>query len=228
MNRVLAWEGCLNARDLGAVPGIRSGVVVRADSIRGLTEAGRRALLDYGVRTVIDLRGEEECADDPPLPEGLIHVRAPMPPRQNPTVWEFPTMLESYLAMLETFRPQFAQAADAVAQAEPVIVVHCAGGRDRTGLLVAMLLRVVGVDVEEIAADHALSDEIYAPTLDEWLAEAPDKTERDRRWRISRPAGRTMADVFAEVERSYGGVEAYLQIDAKTVARLRELLCEQT
>ncbi len=60
--RVLSWEGCLNVRDLGGhVTGdgrtTRFGAVVRADNVQHLTEAGWAALVDYGVRTIIDLRG---------------------------------------------------------------------------------------------------------------------------------------------------------------------------
>ena len=69
--RVLAWDGCINVRDLGGLAmedgrATRFGVVVRADSIRGLTEDGWRALADYGVERAIDLRADEEVAQDPP------------------------------------------------------------------------------------------------------------------------------------------------------------------
>src|SRR5919199_3968254 len=69
--RELSWEGCLNVRDLGGHPTSDGGVtaygaVVRADSLRSLTEAGWRAAVAYGIRTVVDLRGDHERADDVP------------------------------------------------------------------------------------------------------------------------------------------------------------------
>jgi hypothetical protein len=79
--RELAWEGCLNVRDLGGLPTedggeTRYGRVVRADSVRQLTDAGWQAVADYGVRTVVDLRGDYELRDDPPgeLPFEVVHV----------------------------------------------------------------------------------------------------------------------------------------------------------
>jgi protein tyrosine/serine phosphatase len=68
--RRLAWDGCLNARDLGGYPTgdggrTRWGAVVRSDSVAALTEAGRQALLDYGVRSMVDLRLPQEVAAHP-------------------------------------------------------------------------------------------------------------------------------------------------------------------
>jgi protein-tyrosine phosphatase len=79
--RDLLWDGCLNVRDLGGLPTAdgretRYGAVVRADSVSQLSDAGWRALVDYGVRMVLDLRGDHEREDDPPadLPVEVVHV----------------------------------------------------------------------------------------------------------------------------------------------------------
>ena len=69
--RDLVWDGCLNVRELGGLPTqdggeTRLGAVVRADSVRLLSDEGWRALIDHGIRTVIDLRGDHERAEDPP------------------------------------------------------------------------------------------------------------------------------------------------------------------
>jgi protein-tyrosine phosphatase len=223
--RNLLWDGCLNVRDLGGLPLPGGGQtrfcsVVRADSIRQLSDAGWEALVAYGVRRAIDLRGEEECADDPPRELPIEVVRAPMPPREEPVVWEFPSMKEAYLAMLERFRPQFARVVAEVGRDDSTVVVHCAGGRDRTGLVTALLLRLVGVDPGLIAADHALSDEVYAPLNEAWFAEAEDEVERERRRRIARPAGDTMARVLAELEGGYGNVAGYLRAGGATDEQL--------
>jgi hypothetical protein len=210
--RILVWDGCVNVRDLGGLPledggETRFGVVVRADSIAGLTARGWRALQDYGVRTVIDLRGDHELVGtaDPPIPV----TRIPITPLSGPA-WEWRSMQEAYLALLEQFRPQFTAVVDALAAADPPVIVHCLGGRDRTGLVAALVLSATGVGAEAIAADHALSDESWAPYNVAWFEEAPDEREGARRRRIAQPAGRTMADVLAEVEASYGGPAGYL------------------
>jgi protein-tyrosine phosphatase len=208
--RVLVWDGCINVRDLGGLPlegGGETcfGVVVRADSIRGLTERGWQALLDYGVRSVIDLRRDAEVSEDPPASLAVPVVRVPITPPE-----EWPSMREAYLEQLAASRESFARATELVAAAEGPIVVHCAGGRDRTGLLVALLLDAAGVGREEIAADHARSDESFAPHNDTWFAEAPTEKERERRRRVAVPAGRTMIDVLEEVDRLYSGAAPYL------------------
>jgi protein-tyrosine phosphatase len=214
--RVLVWDGCVNVRDLGGLPlegGGETcfGVLVRADSIVGLTEAGWAALANYGVALAVDLRGEHERTEldrrhEPPIPV----LRIPISPKAGPA-WLWPSMLEAYLGILEDFRPQFAEVVDAIADVDAPVVIHCQGGRDRTGLTAALLLRLAGVDAETIAADHALSDESWAPYNVRWFEEAPDEAERARRQRVAAPAGRTMAEVLTEVDLRYGAVRAYLR-----------------
>jgi protein-tyrosine phosphatase len=82
--------------------------------------------------------------------------------------------------------------------------VHCASGRDRTGIACGMALWLAGVEPDAIAADHALSDESLAPYNKVWFASAADERERARRRRIAAPAGRTLADVLEEVEQQEG------------------------
>ena len=80
-SRELAWDGCINVRDLGGIPlegggETRTGVLVRSDNVRLLTEEGRRALVEHGVVRVVDLRWPEELALDPrdDLPVDVVHV----------------------------------------------------------------------------------------------------------------------------------------------------------
>ena len=161
-SRDLAWDGLLNARDLGGHATedggeTRWGQVVRADSVRQLSDDGWKAVVDYGIRTVVDLRSEEELAADPPaeLPVDAVHVPFF---DQDPKVFEeveeasvratshAEATREVYLIFLEHFRRNVAAAIRAVAQAPAGgVVVHCHGGKDRTGLVTAFLLRVAGV-----------------------------------------------------------------------------------
>jgi rhodanese-related sulfurtransferase len=193
-------------RDLGGLPLADGGetayrVVVRADWLPGLTEAGREALVEYGVSLVVDLRSERDV-DEQPLP--LPVQREPMDPRPIPAAWDWPSMRDAYVALADHYRGSLARALTALGSANPPVAVHCAGGRDRTGIACGMAEWLAGVEPEAIAADHALSDESWAPYNQEWLAQAPDDAERDRRRRISEPAGRTLVDVLEEIERSEG------------------------
>jgi protein-tyrosine phosphatase len=230
--RELAWEGCLNVRDLGG-HGIEDGretlygAVVRADSVRQLTDAGWQAAVDYGIRTVIDLRGDHELEADPPaeLPVDVLHV--PFMEENEAAFAEVEEIARAaaeaagdvanrtrdvYLVFLEHFKHNVVAAMRAVARApEGGIVVHCVGGKDRTGLLTALLLHLAGVDAEQIGADYALSEERLRPRHEAWLAEAETEAERERVRRIAQAPAETMVGVLAELEQRYGSVEAYLR-----------------
>jgi protein-tyrosine phosphatase len=213
-DRILRWDGCINVRDLGGLPLADGGetahrVVVRADWLPGLSEAGRAALVDYGVSLVVDLRPDREHEDDGLAPLPVPVVRQAMDPRLVPAAWDWPTMREAYLALADRFRGELARTLTLLGDADPPAVVHCAGGRDRTGIACGMALWLAGVEPDAIAADHALSDESWAPFNAEWLAEAPDEAERERRRRISQPAGRTLAEVLDEIDRAEG-IRAFL------------------
>jgi protein tyrosine/serine phosphatase len=105
-----------------------------------------------------------------------------------------------------------AAAVRALAQApEGGIVIHCVGGKDRTGLLVAFLLHLAGVDDREVAADYALSEERLLSRHQAWFEAAESDEELARLQRIARTPAASMEGVFAELERRYGGVEGYLR-----------------
>jgi hypothetical protein len=189
-------------RDLGGLPLVGGGetayrVVVRADWLPGLSAAGRQALADYGVSLVVDLRADRDD-DEQPLPVPV--QREPMDPRPVPAAWDWVSMREAYLALVDSYRGALAGALTALGSADPPVVVHCAGGRDRTGIACGMAQWLAGVDHEAIVTDHALSDESWARYHPEWFAEAPDEQERERRRRIARPAGRTLIEVLEEIE----------------------------
>jgi protein tyrosine/serine phosphatase len=135
-----------------------------------------------------------------------------------------------YLELLERRRPQFAEAISAVAGApEGAVVVHCFGGKDRTGLVVALLLRLAGVDLETIGADYALSGHNLRDVTAAWVAQADDEVERERRVRIGTAPAQAMVDVLEELERRYGSVRDYLRaagVEARALDRAAARLVE--
>ncbi len=209
IDRILRWDGCVNVRDLGGLPLAGGGetayrVVVRADWLPGLSEEGRQALVEYGVSLVVDLRPEREHEDDGINPLPVPVVRQAMDPRPLPAAWDWPSMHEAYLALADHYRSELAQALTLLGNAEPPAAIHCAGGRDRTGIACGMALWLAGVEADVIAADHALSDENWAPYNHEWLDRAEDEQERERRLRVLEPPGRTLADVLEQIEQREG------------------------
>lgn len=243
-SRELAWDGCLNVRDLGGHTTedggeTRYGAVVRADSLHQLTEDGWRSVVDYGIRTVVDLRMDEEREEDPPAeaPVELLHVSLF---DDNKAVFEeieaaaeaAPDVASAtrdvYLLFLEHFKANVATAIRAVANApEGGVVVHCMGGKDRTGLVTALLLELAGVDNEQIAADYALSEERLQPRHELWFAEAETEAERKRLERIAQTPAASIVGVFQELERRYGSVEGYLRdsgVSEADLARARARL----
>jgi protein-tyrosine phosphatase len=208
-DRILSWDGCVNVRDLGGLPLAGGGetayrVVVRADWLPGLSEAGRRALVDYGVSLIVDLRPEREDRNDVYERLPVPVVRQPMDPQPLPAAWNWPSMREAYHELADHYRAELAQALTLLGNAEPPAAIHCAGGRDRTGIACGMALWLAGVEPDAIAADHALSDECWGPHNGVWVDSAPDAQERQRRLRILEPPGRTLADVLEEIEEREG------------------------
>jgi protein tyrosine/serine phosphatase len=227
--RGLAWGGCVNVRDLGGHPTedgsvTRFGAVVRADSARLLSEEGWAAVVAHGIRTVLDLRFRDELEADPPgdVPLEVVHLSlfgdfdperwAELDTRAGATGDDVAATRLVYLEALEEHRDKLAAAVRVVA-ASPAggVLVHCTGGKDRTGLVSALLLRLAGVAAEDIAEDYALSEQNLQERHERWLAEAPDEAERERLRRISRTPAAAMLGVIEELERRYGSVAAYLR-----------------
>jgi protein tyrosine/serine phosphatase len=216
----------------------RFGAVVRSDNVRLLSDEGWRQLVEYGVTRIVDLRFATELAEDPPrdVPIDVVHLPLLDDPvhieviddrvreLKEPTAWR----RAIYLAFLDRFAANFATAVAAVARApNGTVLVHCQGGVDRTGLVAALLLRVAGVGVDTIAADYAASEANWAPFVDEWIEEAKDDDERERRRLLSvMPAG-AMRDVLLELERRHGSAWCYLAgagVDDEDLERVRARL----
>ena len=236
-SRALHWEGCCNIRDLGGLPledggETAFGVVVRADDLSLLAGSAWEAVAGYGVRRIVDLRHE-----DPPYEAGVELVRVPL--LDPPSIQEVDELLagvpdpvewrrRNYLFFLARFGERFGRAVSAVAETrEGAVVVHCAGGVDRTGLVAALLLRVAGVAIDAVAADYAESEANWAPSVGAWIDESPDEAERRKRRLLSLMPAQAMRDVLAELEREHGSASAYLEragVEPAELDRMRERL----
>jgi hypothetical protein len=231
--RHLDWDGCANARDLGGFAGARGttrwGAVVRSDNLDDLTDSGWAALREHGIRTIVDLRDPSEHvrSDAAHRPET---VSAPVFAFDDAEFWEHwharafaPAGF--YRAALERWPTRFAHAVAAVGDApEGGVLVHCHVGRDRTGLVAALLLSIAGVPLDAIAADYALSAERLRPRYARWLGAELDEETRARLERENHNG----SDPDALLGALDGlDVEAYLRaggVSARQVAGIRARL----
>ena len=240
MNRHLEWEGALNVRDLGGIElegggETPHGVLVRADNIRQLTDDGWRSLAEHGVSRIVDLRWQEELDDDPPREVGIdvVHVSllGALDPNFSDDIRDYMAVDDpagywaiSYTRILRAFAPNFARALAAIADApEGAVVFHCAGGKDRTGLVAALILRLAGAPIGEIALDYSLSAERRAGSPDSWVEAAPDDDERARRLFMQHTPAEAMQRALEQLERDFGSVEAYLQHAGRDEAHIERL-----
>jgi protein-tyrosine phosphatase len=189
------------------------GGIVRADNLRRLTPDGWQALLDHGILAAVDLRRPDELALDASRHCPIDVVNVNLCPLDGVTAVLDADIRIAYLDMLDRFSDNFAQAIRAVARApEGGVVVHCLVGRDRTGLVSALLLRLAGVDIGTVAADWVESDANLEADLEAWVAAASDPDERERRrgW-VAGVSSAFMEDVLTELDERHGGAAGYLR-----------------
>ena len=173
--RLVPFEACFNFRDLGGystIDGrrIRQGVLYRADSLHRLTDADVRAFHELGLRAVIDLRSAAEIDDFgrfrwavderptwhhvPMIDEVLLRVGAGSPP---PASTQSPADAYGNIVAGGT---SVARVFGLLATADQLpAVFHCTSGKDRTGIIAAMVLDLLGVPDSVIAVDYAITNE---------------------------------------------------------------------
>lgn len=215
---VLTWSGCRNVRDLGGLPTADGGstrprALVRADSLTQLDEAGQEALAAYGVSRIVDLRAEHETAD-PPHPYAGQDVYRSVPwidvdqePQREPSTER--GLADIYRDSLDRNVAPVAGAVRAFVEAPPgPVVVHCAGGKDRTGMLVAVLLETVGVPRDVVVEDYAASAGHLG--IAEILATLGD-AERARVETYAWSQPETLTVALEHLDAAYGGARSYLR-----------------
>lgn len=214
--RQVDWPDCLNARDVGGtrIAGggvIRANALFRSDHHGRLTAAGIAAVRATGVSRILDLRTAEECERDPsPFTAESFYRHVPFEDPADPTRPDG-TLAEVYRETLDRYRSFVAAAVTEVADAPPgAVVAQCHAGKDRTGLLVALVLRSVGVDPTVVAEEYALSHAALRGRYDPVLATINDPDEYRRTADRMSASAETMLSALSHVDERYGGVAPYL------------------
>lgn len=238
--RLLRLSGTFNARDVGgyvtpAGP-VGWGRLLRADSLDALDDESRLLLAELGVRTVVDLRREQERTERPDALAGLdvttVHVSI-MSGALPTELAAAPSLAEVYATMVASSGTALAAAVSALAEPDALpAIVHCTAGKDRTGVVVALVLALVGVDEADIVADYEISGGCLGEAFVLRLtgATAPDPLDAAAVAAMTDLLGsppELIREVLATMRSTHGGVLEYLLahgMDPSAPARLREAL----
>ena len=233
-------EGCLNVRDAGGWPTedgrwMRTGLLYRADEPVRLTDEGRAAIDRLGLKAVIDLRAKAQVDRGHvfAVPEVTHHIQIVdrvldvdnPPPRFEGAV----DIADLYEEMVARGGPQLVRSVELIAETidDGPVLVHCMAGKDRTGLVVALVQAAIGVTLASVVEEYALSDE---PTrrrrammiADPVAGDPPIALSPELLWTAPAEA---MAVFARRVVERYGSLTEWppaLGLSATTVERLRE------
>ncbi|HJQ41718.1 MAG TPA: tyrosine-protein phosphatase [Jatrophihabitantaceae bacterium] len=221
LDRHLPFEQVFNFRDLGGYATgdghtVKWRTVFRADGIHRLTVED---LASLDVRTVLDLRTPEElergrCEHDS---IGFHHL----PILQTPwTQLEFEGELDAVTFLADRYVEMLDEGCESIARALHILgedsslplVFHCAAGKDRTGVVAAVLLGILGVEDDDIAADYSLS-RLGMTRFREWIIEnfpdAADAMSKQPDAFLAAPA-EAMHLFLERVRTTFGSFDAYV------------------
>lgn len=215
----LTVDGTYNVRGFGR-PG--EPWLVRAAALDGLTEAGSSALRELGIGLILDLR---DAPEQPAADHDIAVLNVPIYRTGAPASGVLEDVYEN---LLLTRGPELTTAVAAIADATEPVLVHCAAGKDRTGLVIALSLLVAGATEDEVIADYMLSAaEVHRRRAALAARQLRDLelTERERASALRlhldspEPALRHAFDVL----QTRGGVTAYLLDNGLTPQQLHSL-----
>ncbi|MEX0768942.1 MAG: tyrosine-protein phosphatase [Microthrixaceae bacterium] len=248
LRALLARDGIFNTRDLGGIANQSGQVIlgkrlIRADALQRVRGAGT-ALHEFGVVRVLDLRDdlERQKSGEISVPGITVEHHPVIDPA---FAWDGEEGAEvsdllyaRYCEILGAFGSRFTGAVNSIAEvidasdagSPAAVAFHCAIGKDRTGLLTALLLSILGVDAPEIASDYAKSSTATAVQV-QWLwsfsLPGGNATDLDLNMGVWSARPETMLRTLAWVDAEFGGGERYMMeqgLDAEVCVKLRNSL----
>lgn len=224
MRRILLC-GMENLRDLGGYPlagrgserFTRWGSLYRGDLPKQVTQADRQRLRELGITTVVDLRSKEEIERKPdPLAQelGIRYLHCPLAgDGRVPAPDEVPL---SYMEMADG-TGQMAGALRAIAEAPQAVLFHCTAGKDRTGVVAALLFWLAGVSEEDILADYIVSGPYLQQMLRAYCEAHPGAV-------VCPPQSAYMSSFLRLFAQRYGTPRQYLEMLGVDAGKLAEKL----
>lgn len=217
VNPLRRWniESVYNMRDIGgyACEGgtVRYGKLLRSDYIR-LTGDGKELLISKGLTDVIELRREVEQAELPnPFRDGgKVKFHNFAPPENTAIVskrsGEFTCMGQDYIQKVDSFGSYYVDIMDVIINSEGIVIFHCHAGKDRTGIVAALILLSLGVDERDVITDYQVSETYLKSQIEEEYIKYPDLPRFI--WK-SDPGNMEM--FIAHLNGKYGGALEYLK-----------------
>lgn len=242
--RKLTLSGCVNFRDLGGYPGadgrsIRWRRLFRADGLTRLDEEDCAQLADLGLATVIDLRTKGEVEERGRFPEDAFEVEYHhlpltdvLPPTEDLSRYDEPAFVTTrYQHLFSEGSTSLARAVTLLAAPDALpAVFHCSAGKDRTGILAALVLGFLGVPREVIVHDYALSAEAMIALLERLKQEYAESVAEVERYApaVISVSPETMAAFLDWLEVEHGSFDDLARALGVTdaVAELRATLLE--
>lgn len=237
--------GTYNVRDLGGLPTItgkktKSHMILRSGNLDKIPVASQEQLLTYGVTTIIDIRDEWEVTHYPNVFAQSPHVNYHNIPLlgdtlSNDITWQaesdsYEYLHELYIKYLERCQAQIAQIFTAIASSDPITLFHCNAGKDRTGIIAALLLSVVGVANHDIAEDYRVSSKQIIHLIDEWRQYAiQNEQDMERFNRKVASVPQTIIKSLHFIESKYDNTASYLQtcgVSQASITQLQERFIE--
>ena len=232
----------MNFRDLGGYLGFEGRSVkwrhlFRADGLSHLSTGDHDVIRKLGVATIIDLRTNEELERDrfdaDATPVAFHHAPLMKSTRRAEDFDDQPFLLgDTYVTMLSDAGHEIRKAVEVVAdERNHPVIFHCAAGKDRTGVLAALLLGLLGVADEDIVEDYALTARAMGSLRELLIERRPELRERivARDAPIMSAAPENMRSLLSIIEERWGSIPAYAQsigISDATIDSLRAALLE--
>lgn len=234
IDRRLPLAGTFNLRDLGGYETKSQPTkwrkIFRSDSPHALDDRGVYTLLSHEINTVIDLRSPEEVAHRPNPFKNIKEVNFHHISLFDDSLFFHeptgnPPLLDIYKGTLDRRKEELKDILTALSDsAEGSVLFHCSAGKDRTGLVAALTLSLVGVDESTIVEDYALTEKFIEPHIPKFLSDAQARgLDLNYFTPLMDCKADFMSQTFSHLKSKYGSIQDYLYILNISNQNLRNL-----